>query len=79
MKKVSLWQLANDFETYGDTEGWFILVSPDAEDELAGPFATEIEAMSYATAHSFQVVPLEMDERYERLRLLDMEGPGGLG
>lgn len=37
------WQLANDPATYGDKAGWWLVVSPDFEDEIAGPVATREE------------------------------------
>lgn len=37
------WQLADDPGTYGDKAGWWLVVSPDFEDEIAGPFATREE------------------------------------
>ena len=52
------WQLANDADTYGDQAGWWIVVSPDFEDELSPPFATleecqrEIERLNTAKAEA---------------------------
>jgi hypothetical protein len=39
-----LYQLANDPE-YGDQALWWLVVSDDGEDELAGPFPTREEAV----------------------------------
>jgi len=41
---MTLYQLANDRETYGERALWWLVVSDDLEDELAGPFATQDEA-----------------------------------
>lgn len=37
------WQLADDPKTYGDQAGWWLVVSPDYQEEIAGPFATREE------------------------------------
>lgn len=43
------WQLADDEEAYGDNAGWWIIVSPDQEDELpGGPWQTEDELRAHA-------------------------------
>ena len=57
--KVSLWQLAPDRESYGDHAEWWILVTPDGRDELAGPWETDEEAEAHAAAQGWTVVPLE--------------------
>lgn len=41
---MKLYQLADDFDTYGARAGWWLVVSNDLDDELAGPFATQDEA-----------------------------------
>ena len=68
MRQVSIWQLANDPEAYGEDAGKFILTRPDGEDEVAqglamfNPFGTADEAQAYATAHGWEVVPLTTND-----------------
>lgn len=56
---VSLWQLAPDAAAYGDHAGWWIFVTPDSRDELAGIWETEDEAREYAAKMRWAIVPLE--------------------
>jgi len=58
MKEVSIWQLADDPETYGEKSGWFILTSPDGEEEHTVPFETEAQARAFAELHDLTIVPL---------------------
>jgi len=52
------WQLADDKEAYGDQAAWWIVVSPDFEEEHSEPFATleeckaEIENLETARAEA---------------------------
>jgi hypothetical protein len=59
--RVSVWQLADDWKTYGLDAGKFILVTPDGADEWAGVFATSDEAEDYATQRGRTVVPLNVE------------------
>jgi hypothetical protein len=62
-KQVSVWQLADDPEAYGDDAGKFILTSPDGEDEAdCGIFDTADEASDYAFVLGWEVVPLTINE-----------------
>lgn len=54
---VSVYQLAEDPTTYGQTAGWFLLTSPDYETEHAGPFPTVQDAEAHATANGWRLVP----------------------
>lgn len=57
---VSIWQLANDVEAYGQQAGHFILTTPNGENELAGVFSTEEAADDYAIDQGWQIVPLDI-------------------
>lgn len=59
---VSIWRLADDPDAYGDIAGWFILVTPDGEEEVAGTWATEEGAREFAEERGWEVVPLLADE-----------------
>lgn len=56
--RAAVWQLADDPASYPDIAGWFILVSPDGEDELAGPWPTEHDARLHAAQNGWTLVPL---------------------
>lgn len=54
--QVIVWQLADDESAYGDKAGWFILTSPDGEDEQpGGPWATEAEAEAHAREQGWKL------------------------
>ena len=44
---MKLYQLAPDVENYGDHAGWWLVVSDDLEDELAGPYPTRKKAEAF--------------------------------
>lgn len=56
---ASIYQLDDDPETYGLRAAWFILVSPDGEYEIAGPWATTAEATAYAEHYHLTLEPLD--------------------
>lgn len=49
---MRLYQLAPDEKEYFEKAGWWLVVSDDGEDELAGPFATQEEAEKWIDARS---------------------------
>lgn len=53
---MKLFQLAPDHKEYGDKAGWWMVVSGDLEDELAGPFATRPEAEIAALRSALQAM-----------------------
>lgn len=57
--EVTLWQLAPDFVTYGERQNWWILVTPDGEVDIDGPWATKEEAEAVAVARNWKIVPIE--------------------
>jgi hypothetical protein len=64
MKQVSVWKLAQDNEAYGKKAGWYILVSPNGEEEVAPgkAWSTREDAEAYATdAQGWEVVPLQIE------------------
>jgi len=44
---MNLYQLADDVGTYGENAGWWMVVSDDGNEELAGPFKTRAEAQKW--------------------------------
>lgn len=49
---MKLFQLGPDHKEYGDRAEWWMVVSDDLEDELAGPFATKELAEDWIKASS---------------------------
>lgn len=47
---MKLYQLAPDHKEYGDKAEWWLVVSDDLEDEIAGPFETPDEAEKWIEA-----------------------------
>jgi hypothetical protein len=47
---MKLFQLADDPQVYPETAGYWMVVSDDMEDELAGPFAAREEAEKWIEA-----------------------------
>lgn len=59
--QVAVWRLAEDRGAYGRQAGWYILTTPDGEDEvigLGGPWRTMKEAHAAAAKNGLPVVPL---------------------
>lgn len=44
---MKLYQLADDVDAYGENAGWWMVVSDDGNEELAGPFKTRAEAQQW--------------------------------
>jgi xanthine/CO dehydrogenase XdhC/CoxF family maturation factor len=44
---MRLYQLADCTKTYDNRAGWWMVVSDDSEEELAGPFEIEQEAADW--------------------------------
>lgn len=59
-RRVSIWQLANDPEAYGDQAGHFILSSPDGEFEFCEPEPTVEAVTAIARSQGWQIVPLTL-------------------
>lgn len=60
LRNVQIWKLAPDRNAYGKHAGWYLLVSEDGEDELAGPFRYEDEAEFHAAENGWIITA---DER----------------
>lgn len=59
--EVSIWQLAPDEISYGEKAGWFILVTPDGDTEMAGTWPTAEEARNHAIKRGWSIVPMKED------------------
>ena len=44
---MKIWQLAPDTEAYGEHAGWWIVTSDDGEEEIAGPYRTDRQALAW--------------------------------
>lgn len=76
---ASLWQLAEDRDTYGDRAGWYVLTTPDGNEELAGPWEHVESAHAFATAAGWTLIPLDddaADKTPERLAILNHDRYG---
>jgi hypothetical protein len=49
---MKLYQLADTIDVYEDHAGWWMVVSDDMEDELAGPFEKKEEAEQWIKDNS---------------------------
>jgi hypothetical protein len=48
---MKLYQLANDVAAYDHRALWWLVVTDDLEDELAGPFPTQQQAEDWIIVH----------------------------
>jgi len=58
--ECSIWQLADDADTYGTHAAHFIITTPDGEDEMTSLIFYDVEtANAYAARMGWTIVPLE--------------------
>jgi len=75
-EEVSIWRLANE-ESYGEQAGWYMLTTPDGEDEIdGGPWATEEEAKQFAANASYGVVDLNLESPVDKNVTMENLSPG---
>lgn len=55
-RQVALWQLANDPAEYGVYALGWVVVTPDGEDELSGPFRFRQDAERFARDMGWEIV-----------------------